>query len=54
MSVDIQNMFLTASMEHLFGTDYLGRDIFSRVVKGTEAFFLPGILSITIIWPAIT
>ncbi len=48
MQIDIQNMFLTPSLEHIFGTDYLGRDVFSRIVKGTEAFFLPAILSIAI------
>jgi peptide/nickel transport system permease protein len=48
MEVDIARMFLSPSFEHLFGTDFLGRDIFSRIVKGTEAFFLPGLLSITI------
>ena len=36
------------SSEHIFGTDYLGRDIFSRIVKGTEAFFIPGIISISV------
>ncbi len=48
MQVDIGNMFLPTSFEHLFGTDFLGRDIFSRIVKGTEAFFLPGLLSIAV------
>jgi peptide/nickel transport system permease protein len=48
MRVDIANMFLTPSFEHLFGTDFLGRDIFSRIVKGTEAFFLPGIIAIAV------
>jgi len=48
MQIDIKNMFLSPSFEHIFGTDYLGRDIFSRIVKGTEAFFLPAILSIAI------
>ncbi len=48
MEINISRMFLPPSMEHLFGTDYLGRDIFSRIVKGTEAFFIPGILSISI------
>jgi len=46
--IDISQMFFPPSLEHLFGTDFLGRDIFSRVVKGTEAFFLPGIISITV------
>ncbi|MFW6139015.1 MAG: ABC transporter permease [Spirochaetota bacterium] len=48
MQIDIKNMFLPPSFDHLFGTDYLGRDIFSRIVKGTEAFFIPGLLAITI------
>lgn len=48
MQVDIPNMFLLPAFDHILGTDYLGRDIFSRIVKGTEAFFIPGILSITI------
>lgn len=48
MEINIGMMFQRPSFEHIFGTDFLGRDIFSRVVKGTEAFFLPGLLSITI------
>ena len=48
MQIDIKNMFLPPSFQHTFGTDYLGRDIFSRIVKGTEAFFVPAIISITI------
>jgi peptide/nickel transport system permease protein len=48
MSVDMGNMFLKPSFEHLLGTDFLGRDIFSRIVKGTEAFFLPGIVAIAV------
>lgn len=48
MEINIRMMFQRPSFEHIFGTDFLGRDIFSRVVKGTEAFFLPGLLSITI------
>jgi ABC-type dipeptide/oligopeptide/nickel transport system permease subunit len=46
MQVGIQNMFFSPSFEHLFGTDFLGRDIFSRIVKGTEAFFRPGVMCI--------
>lgn len=48
MRVDLGAMFQAPSFTNLFGTDYLGRDIFSRVVKGTQAFFIPGILSILI------
>jgi len=48
MQVDIAQMFLSPSFEHLFGTDFLGRDIFSRIVKRTEALFLPVLLCIAI------
>ncbi len=48
MEVHVDQMFQRPSLEHLFGTDFLGRDIFSRIVKGTEAFFVPGLLSIII------
>lgn len=48
MKINISSMFLKPSIEHIFGTDYLGRDIFSRIVKGTEAFFIPGIISISV------
>jgi peptide/nickel transport system permease protein len=48
MAVDMSRMFQPPSFEHILGTDYLGRDMFSRIVEGTEAFFLPGLLSITI------
>jgi len=33
---------------HLLGTDFLGRDIFSRLLLGIQAYFLPGLLAITI------
>jgi peptide/nickel transport system permease protein len=48
MEVNISGMFNPPSFEHILGTDFLGRDVFSRIVKGTEAFFIPGLLSITI------
>ena len=48
MTVNMSKMFQPPSFEYILGTDFLGRDIFSRIVKGTEAFFLPGLLSITI------
>ncbi|WP_448759933.1 ABC transporter permease [Actinomyces oricola] len=35
LAVDAGGRFLAPSAEHWFGTDYLGRDIFSRVVHGT-------------------
>lgn len=33
---------------HLLGTDYLGRDILSRLILGIQAYFLPGLLAIFI------
>ena len=34
--VNIRNMNVRPCAEHLFGTDYYGRDIFSRVIWGTR------------------
>ena len=33
------------SAAHIFGTDSQGRDVAMRVLKATEAFFLPGLLA---------
>jgi ABC-type dipeptide/oligopeptide/nickel transport system permease subunit len=33
---------------HLLGTDYMGRDILSRLILGIQAYFLPGLLAIAI------
>jgi len=30
------------------GTDYLGRDMLKRLVKGTEGFFLPGLIAVAL------
>lgn len=32
----------------LLGTDYLGKDMLMQLVKGTEGFFLPGLLAVAI------
>ena len=37
--------FLGPSMEHILGTDSLGRDVAMRILKGTEAFFFPGLFA---------
>jgi peptide/nickel transport system permease protein len=33
---------------HLLGTDFLGRDILSRLILGIQAYFLPGLLAVAI------
>lgn len=33
---------------HLLGTDFMGRDMLSRIIIGIQAYFLPGLLSIAI------
>ncbi len=33
---------------HILGTDFMGRDILSRLILGIQAYFLPGLLAITI------
>src|SRR5437899_2370512 len=34
---------------HLLGTDFLGRDLQSRLILGIQAYFLPGLLAIAIL-----
>jgi peptide/nickel transport system permease protein len=36
------------SAEHWFGTDEIGRDVFSRVIWGTQASMLAGVVSVSI------
>jgi peptide/nickel transport system permease protein len=36
------------SAGHLLGTDFLGRDILSRLIVGIQAYFLPGLVAIVI------
>ena len=39
---------LPPSAEHLFGTDYLGRDLFSRVMHGTRRTLLASLIAVAI------
>lgn len=43
--VDMERAFAQPSWTHLLGTDQLGRDLFHRIVHGTEAFYIPGLLA---------
>jgi ABC-type dipeptide/oligopeptide/nickel transport system permease subunit len=37
-----------ATAGHLLGTDFMGRDMLSRLIVGIQAYFLPGLLAIFI------
>ena len=43
--INISNMFSTPSSQHWFGTDHMGRDIFSRILYGGRASLQIGFLS---------
>jgi len=44
------DMLLTPPLQgsHYLGTDFLGRDILTRLILGVQAYFLPGILAVSI------
>ena len=45
---DIKNILSAPSLSHPFGTDTLGRDVFSRVLYGTRISLLVGFVSVGI------
>ena len=45
MLTDMSRRLGAPSIEHLLGTDYLGRDIFSRLIAGTRLAILVGAVS---------
>lgn len=45
VAVDFANAKLTPSMKHLFGTDWLGRDLFARTMKGLSVSIIVGIVA---------
>lgn len=46
--VDLENRMLPPSWDHLFGTDDMGRDIFSRVVHGCRITLQVGVIVILV------
>lgn len=47
-SMDIANKLQEPSKAHIFGTDEFGRDIFSRILKGSQTAFIVGLLTVAI------
>ncbi len=45
---DLMNSLKPMSAEHIFGTDAMGRDVFSRIVYGTRVSISVGIVSVAI------
>ena len=45
---NMSQSFLTPSSQHWFGTDQLGRDVFSRVLDGTKISLFVGIAAVAI------
>jgi peptide/nickel transport system permease protein len=47
--IDLELMMAPpGTVGHLLGTDYMGRDMLSRLIVGIQAYFLPGLLAIVI------
>lgn len=40
IQINMKEKFLPFSSQHLFGTDHLGRDVFSRIIVGSESTIL--------------
>jgi peptide/nickel transport system permease protein len=45
-AMDLGAMNALPSAEHWMGTDFVGRDLLARIMVGTQAFFLPGLLAV--------
>jgi len=46
--IDFDSVFLAPSAEHYFGTDDLGRDIFSRIIYGSRISLFVGFIAVGI------
>ena len=47
-AMDLTAMNELPSAAHPLGTDFVGRDLLARIMLGTQAFFLPGLLSVAV------
>lgn len=45
---DLRNMLKGMSMDHIFGTDSMGRDVLSRIIYGGRVSFTVGLVSVLI------
>ncbi len=44
--MDMARLNAPPGLGHMLGTDFLGRDIFARLIVGIQAYFLPGLLAV--------
>jgi peptide/nickel transport system permease protein len=47
-AMDLEHMNALPGAGHLLGTDFVGRDLLARIMTGTQAFFLPGLLAVSV------